>query len=75
MSDILAYSIEEAARVSRTSRSALYEVIGRGELTVRKRGRKTLVLASDLQSWLNSLPRMVPSNATAGEAAEHEAAA
>ena len=51
-----AMSIVEAARRSGLGRSTLYEAIARGELKVRKAGRRSLILTADLQRWLSELP-------------------
>ena len=52
----LAYSRVEAARMAGCGVTMLHEAINRGDLKVRKLGRRTLVLAVDLQAWLESLP-------------------
>jgi excisionase family DNA binding protein len=56
MSIQLAYSVSEAAHAARTGRTGLYAAIKCGALRAVKKGRRTLVLANDLQAWLNSLP-------------------
>jgi excisionase family DNA binding protein len=56
MRDRLAYSIEEATEAANTGKTALYEALGSGELPAHKRGRRTLILAADLRSWLEKLP-------------------
>src|SRR5580693_6685738 len=58
MRDRLAYTIAEAAEAAATGRTALYEAIASGDLPARKRGRRTLVLAVDLRSWLEKLPAL-----------------
>ena len=52
----LAHSIAEACAQSSIGRTAIYELINTGQLPARKRGRRTLILAEDLQCCLQSLP-------------------
>jgi excisionase family DNA binding protein len=52
----LVYTIAEACAASRSGRTALYEAIRAGALTARKRGRRTLILADDLQRWIEGYP-------------------
>jgi hypothetical protein len=52
----LAYTIPDAVRASGISPSALYLAIGRGDLRARKSGARTIILDSDLRSFLRSLP-------------------
>jgi excisionase family DNA binding protein len=55
--ETLAYTILEAKRVAAgISRTTLYEEIKAGRLRAVKRGRRTLILADDLKTWLLSLP-------------------
>jgi len=50
----LNFTIKEACHVSGISRSKLYEDIKAGRLSVFKVGRRTLVAADDLASWIAS---------------------
>lgn len=54
----VAFSIKEAAHTSGLSRSFLYLAIARGALQARKCGARTLILNSDLQQFLQKLPRL-----------------
>jgi len=53
-----AYDVPGAVLASGQSRSGLYQAIREGKLIARKRGHRTLILATDLRAWLESLPRM-----------------
>ncbi|MCC6597495.1 MAG: helix-turn-helix domain-containing protein [Alphaproteobacteria bacterium] len=54
--DIVAYSIDAAAKASHTGRTKLYAEIKAGRLRAIKLGKRTLVTAEALSEWLNSLP-------------------
>jgi len=56
MESALAFTIAEACAVARIGRTALYEAIQCGQLRAVKRGRRTLVLATDLRTWIEGLP-------------------
>jgi excisionase family DNA binding protein len=44
----LAYSIQEAARVSSLGRTRLYQLINEGKLSARKIGKRTIIPAASL---------------------------
>lgn len=52
----LAYSIEEACRVSSLGRTNLYRFIREGKLDVRKLGGRTLVPAASLRRLIDEAP-------------------
>jgi excisionase family DNA binding protein len=56
--DCAAYSIPEVMARVGVGRDKLYCLIREGKLPARKLGRKTLILASDLEAFLEALPRL-----------------
>ncbi len=52
----LAYAPKQAAQVIGIGLTALYAEIKTGRIKPRKFGRRTLISASDLRDWLESLP-------------------
>lgn len=56
----LAVPIDEAARRAGIGRSSLYEAINRGELPLRKAGRRSLIRVDDLKAWIDGLPLVNP---------------
>jgi excisionase family DNA binding protein len=54
MIEPLAVAISEAARLGGVGRSTLYSEISKGNLKVRKVGRRTIVAMDDLKTWLAS---------------------
>lgn len=51
-----AFSVAEVAEITGLSRSSVYLAIQAGELPGKKRGRRTLILAGDLEMFLAGLP-------------------
>jgi excisionase family DNA binding protein len=51
-----AYRISEVCALTGLGRTTIYHAIKNRELLARKCGRSTLVLASDLDNFLNELP-------------------
>ena len=49
-------SIVEAAKRVGLGRSSIYAAIGRGELRVKKVGRRSVILTDDLAAWVKALP-------------------
>jgi len=54
----LAYSIPEVCKWSNAGRTTVYKAINAGNLTAHKRGSRTIILSSDLERWLSSLPQI-----------------
>ena len=52
----LAHSVSESSRISGLSKSWLYLEMASGRLPFRKAGARRLILASDLETYLRSLP-------------------
>jgi excisionase family DNA binding protein len=55
-------SIAEACNVAGIGRTKIYQAITQGQLKARKFGKRTLVLRSELQHFLDNLP-VVPADA------------
>lgn len=51
-------SIEEAAEYIGVCRSSIYNEIGAGRLSARKRGKRTIILFEDARAYLLSLPKL-----------------
>ena len=52
----LGFTVEEAAALSAIGRTRIFAAIKDGKLKARKFGRRTVILATDLQAFLDSLP-------------------
>lgn len=55
-----AFSVDEFCRRNVMSRTTFYELVKVGNLKAKKRGSRTIVLASEELNWLNSLPNYQP---------------
>jgi excisionase family DNA binding protein len=53
-----AYRITEVCKASGLGRTTIYAAIKSGDLSARKCGRATIVLADDLETFLRNLPAM-----------------
>ena len=56
MSEHLAYTVRQACAAAALSRSYAYAQIRKGQLQARRRGRRVIILARDLEDWLDRLP-------------------
>lgn len=52
-----AYTVNETIKEIGIGRSKLYAEIKDGKITPRKIGKKTIFLASDIEDYLNALPK------------------
>lgn len=52
----LGYTIDQAVDRSGLGRTSLFEAMREKRLTARKYGRRTIILAADLEAFLASLP-------------------
>jgi excisionase family DNA binding protein len=74
MTSPLAYSIPEACAAASIGRSALYEEIKSGRLRAVKSGRRTLITAESLRSWVENLPEITVSAPRKPDQDERDAA-
>ena len=49
-------SVADACRALGIGKSSFYEAVSRGEITLKKLGKKSLVAHADLVAWANRLP-------------------
>jgi excisionase family DNA binding protein len=54
----LAYTVAEACAVTGLSDDTLYRKHHAGEITMRKAGRRTLIMAADLEALIERLPAL-----------------
>ena len=50
------FTVSQFCERNNMSRTTFYELLKSGDLKAKKRGSRTIVLASDETAWLNSLP-------------------
>lgn len=60
------YRIPDVCKITGFCRTTIYAAIKNGDLTARKYGRCTVVLAADLDRFLNKLPTKHDTDATQG---------
>ena len=75
MSAAQAFRIPEVCKTTGLCRTTIYAAIKSGDLTARKYGRCTVVLAVDLEKFLRSLPTAGASSAEEQVAPRIQAAA
>lgn len=63
--DVLAYTLDQSCRIAGVGKTSIYQAIADGELTARKYGRRTLIMRTDLEAWLRSLPTIEPTEGAA----------
>ncbi len=56
MTEFIAHTIADAAKVSGLGRTTIYELIGAGRIEARKAGNRTLIPAESLRAYIQSLP-------------------
>jgi hypothetical protein len=52
----LAYTISQSVEIGLGSRTDIYRAVQRGDLTLTKRGRRSIILADEALRYLASLP-------------------
>ncbi len=62
----LAYRVPEACAALGYKRSKLYEIIKAGRLAIKKDGACTIILRTELERYLNSLPCRAVGSCTPG---------
>jgi len=56
----IAYSVPDAAKHSGIGRTSIYEALRAGSLKAKKMNNRTIILRSDLLTFLRSLPDYEP---------------
>lgn len=52
----MAYSVSDVVEMVGIGRTKFYELVKSGQIKTRKVGNRTIVLATDLEAWLSTLP-------------------
>ena len=52
----LGYRPDEAAEVTGTNRTRIFEAIRQGKLTAHKDGKATIITPEELQRWVSAMP-------------------
>ncbi len=65
--DQLLYTIPQCCRLAAIGRMKFYELVARGEIPIRKIGKKSVVAAIDLKRWVERLPATESTNTGHGE--------
>jgi excisionase family DNA binding protein len=58
----LAFTVREACQITGLARTTIYKLFSKGSLTPRKAGKRTLILASELETFVKSLPAGGPAH-------------
>ena len=64
--DKLAYGIAEAVRVAGIGRTTIYAAMASGQLSAVKMGSRTLIPASELRRFIETLPPARPAHIATG---------
>ena len=54
--EVIAYPIDDVPAIAGVTRTQVFEAIRAKELMARKRGRRTLIEASELRRWISTFP-------------------
>lgn len=58
----LAFTVREACQITGLARTTVYKLLRNGRLTRRKVGKRTLILASELEAFVKGLPAGGPAD-------------
>lgn len=54
----IAFSVDQLSAAIGVGRTRIYEAIANGELPARKWGRRTFIMASDIDRWIDSFKKL-----------------